>query len=88
MSEVEANWAVSIRDTGSGIDAANLDKLFDPFFSTKDVGQGLGLGLSLSYGIIRDFGGTIRVESNTDGGAAFIVQVPALPSPEKEAMRG
>ena len=79
-----AFWTVRVADTGTGIAIADIDKLFDPFFSTKEVGQGLGLGLSLSYGIVRDFGGSIRAENNPDGGAAFVVQLPKAPPPQPE----
>ena len=64
---------VSIRDTGTGIREDRLDDIFDPFFSTKDVGDGLGLGLSISYGIIKQFNGRIEVRNHPDGGAEFSV---------------
>ncbi|WP_448191307.1 ATP-binding protein [Azospirillum sp. sgz301742] len=74
-------WEVRIADTGTGIAAGDLDKLFDPFFSTKEVGQGLGLGLSLSYGIVQDFGGTLRAENAPGGGAVFAVVLPKAAAP-------
>src|SRR4029453_1867004 len=46
-----------VKDTGHGIDRANLSRIFDPFFTTRDVGEGTGLGLSICYGIVRDHGG-------------------------------
>jgi C4-dicarboxylate-specific signal transduction histidine kinase len=67
---------ITIKDTGTGIDEADIHQLFDPFFTTKDVGKGLGLGLSLSYGIIKDFGGTMRVTNNKEGGARFEILLP------------
>ncbi|MDX1594653.1 MAG: ATP-binding protein [Gammaproteobacteria bacterium] len=67
---------LTVRDTGPGIASEHLDKVFDPFFSTKEVGQGLGLGLSISYRIIDGFGGTIRARNHPDGGAEFIVRLP------------
>ena len=67
---------IRIADTGSGIPSENLDRLFDPFFSTKDVGEGTGLGLSVSYGIIERHGGTIRVQSEVDRGSMFSIWLP------------
>jgi two-component system NtrC family sensor kinase len=67
-----------VSDSGHGIDAANLSRIFDPFFTTRDVGEGTGLGLSICYGIIRDHGGHIRVESRTQVGTTFTVLLPAL----------
>jgi len=67
---------VSISDTGSGISKENLCKIFDPFFTTKDVGKGTGLGMSISYEIIKRHGGEITVESEVDKGSIFIVKIP------------
>jgi len=67
---------ITIADTGCGIPAENLDKLFDPFFSTKEVGQGTGLGLSVSYGIVQRHGGTIRVQSEIGKGSIFFIWIP------------
>jgi two-component system NtrC family sensor kinase len=67
-----------VSDTGHGIDAANLSRIFDPFFTTRDVGEGTGLGLSICYGIIRDHGGHIAVESKIQIGTTFSVLLPAL----------
>jgi signal transduction histidine kinase len=53
-----------------------LNKLFDPFFSTKEVGKGTGLGLSVSYGIVKEHGGTIRVQSEMGKGSAFFIWLP------------
>ncbi|MEP1446021.1 MAG: ATP-binding protein [Paraglaciecola sp.] len=73
----EGKWQkVSIRDTGHGIAPDNLSKIFDPFFSTKPVGSGTGLGLSLSYGIIKNHGGDIEVKSEVGKGTEFIVCLP------------
>jgi len=66
-----------IRDTGHGIDAGNLSRIFDPFFTTREVGEGTGLGLSICYGIVRDHGGHISVESVVNGGTTFSVLLPA-----------
>jgi two-component system NtrC family sensor kinase len=68
---------IFIRDTGHGIDPANLSRIFDPFFTTREVGEGTGLGLSICYGIVRDHGGQICVESAVDSGTTFSVFLPA-----------
>ena len=69
---------VSISDTGTGIPVSDLDKIFEPFYSTKKVGKGTGLGLSISYGIVQECRGNIHAVNNDDGGATFILtfQVP------------
>jgi len=67
---------VDIRDTGRGIKSENLKKIFDPFFTTKPVGQGTGLGLSVSYEIIKRHGGDIRVQSQEGQGSTFTVSLP------------
>jgi two-component system NtrC family sensor kinase len=68
---------IRITDTGPGIPESDLDAVFDPFFTTKPVGQGTGLGLSVSYGIIRELGGTIKAVPHPDG-ARFIIRLPPL----------
>jgi signal transduction histidine kinase/HAMP domain-containing protein len=67
---------VSFADTGQGIARENLDKIFEPFFSTKKVGEGTGLGLSVSYGLIRNHGGEIKVTSEAGRGTVFTVVLP------------
>lgn len=66
---------ITVRDTGPGIVSEDIDKLFDPFFSTKEVGEGMGLGLSITFGIVKQFGGTIAAENHPDGGAVFTVKL-------------
>ena len=66
---------LTIRDSGPGVDQADLPNLFDPFFTTKEVNQGLGLGLSLSYGIVQSFGGTISAANHPEGGAEFTLRL-------------
>jgi two-component system NtrC family sensor kinase len=74
-----------IADTGHGIQEENLRRIFDPFFTTREVGEGTGLGLSICYGIVRDHGGQISVESRVGQGTTFKVLLPA--HGEEEAMR-
>ena len=71
-------------DNGTGIRQENIDKIFDPFFTTRRDSGGTGLGLSLSFGIIRDYGGTITVESESGGYTRFTVELPAVEAPETE----
>jgi two-component system C4-dicarboxylate transport sensor histidine kinase DctB len=72
----ERDASLKVCDTGRGIAREHLSSVFDPFYTTKDVGQGLGLGLSISYGIIQDMGGEITVESALDQGTTFRVVLP------------
>ena len=65
------------RDNGSGIAPEHLGRLFDPFFTTKPVGKGTGLGLSISYGIVEQHGGRLLAGNHADGGAEFVVELPA-----------
>lgn len=74
---------VEIRDTGKGIAQEHLSQLFDPFFSTKGV-DGTGLGLSVSYSIIRDHGGSIRAANHPQGGAVFTIELPDSGQAAKE----
>lgn len=67
---------IAISDTGSGIPESELSKIFDPFFTTKPVGEGTGLGLSTSYGIVERHGGTISVVSEVGKGTTFTVNIP------------
>ncbi|HDZ22940.1 MAG TPA: GHKL domain-containing protein [Desulfobacteraceae bacterium] len=67
---------ISLTDTGAGIPEENLSKLFEPFFTTKKKGKGVGLGLSVAYGIVEEHGGTIKVESKPGKGTTFRVLLP------------
>ena len=67
---------VSVVDTGCGIPQADLQRIFDPFFTSKEVGRGTGLGLSVSHGIVTAHGGTIKVESEVGKGSTFRVYLP------------
>ena len=72
---------ISIVDTGCGISEQNLRRIFDPFFTSKDVGKGTGLGLSVSHGIVEAHGGVIEVQSKVDEGSTFSVFLPLMPPP-------
>ena len=67
---------ISVKDNGPGIPAHIVDKIFQPFFTTKPTGQGTGLGLSLSYDIVKAHGGELKVETKEDVGTEFIIQLP------------
>ena len=67
---------VSFADTGPGIPPEIMYKIFDPFFTTKPTGMGTGLGLAVSYGIIKDHDGEIHVDSAPGKGATFVIQLP------------
>jgi len=67
---------VSFKDSGVGIPSENLSKLFEPFFTTKKKGKGVGLGLSVAYGIIQEHGGSIKVKSEQGKGATFTIEIP------------
>jgi signal transduction histidine kinase len=67
---------ITVKDNGKGIPQKIIDKIFQPFFTTKPTGQGTGLGLSLSYDIIKAHGGEIKVESKEGEGTEFIIQLP------------
>jgi signal transduction histidine kinase len=69
---------IKVKDNGNGIPQKVLDKIFQPFFTTKPTGQGTGLGLSLSYDIIKAHGGEIKVETKEREGAEFIIQLPII----------
>ncbi len=70
---------IEVQDNGCGISPAHRSRLFEPFFTTKPVGQGTGLGLSVSFGIVRDHGGAIEVDSEVGSGSTFRVRLPLKP---------
>jgi CheY-like chemotaxis protein len=81
----EGRVRVIFQDNGPGIPAENLKKIFNPFFTTKEVGKGTGLGLSLCYGIVSEHGGTITPQSVEGEGATFVIDLPAAPQAAKAA---
>ncbi len=86
-AEVPAGEYVSVKviDTGKGISADKLPKVFEPFFTTKRVGEGTGLGLSTAYGIVKQTGGYIFVDSEVDKGSCFTLLFPVLELPRPAA---
>lgn len=70
---------IDVADSGSGIDQVLLDKIFDPYYTTKDLGQGTGLGLSIVHGIILNHNGSINVTSNPGEGSCFSIYLPTVP---------
>jgi signal transduction histidine kinase len=74
--KVKDNVEIRVRDNGNGISQKILDKIFQPFFTTKPTGQGTGLGLSLSYDIVKAHGGELNVETKEGEGSEFIISLP------------
>ena len=71
--------AVFVADTGTGMDDTQLDRVFDPFYTTKNPGEGTGLGLTISFAIIEQHGGAIEASSVPGEGSRFTLQLPAAP---------
>ena len=71
-----ADYRISVSDTGCGIEEELVPKVFEPFFTTKTNGKGVGLGLSIVYGVVKRHGGSIKVESQEGEGTTFILQIP------------
>jgi len=78
ISQDKANAYISVSDTGYGIVEQNINKIFDPFYTTSSVGKGTGLGLSISYSIVQQHGGEISVKSTVGKGSTFTVTIPIL----------
>jgi signal transduction histidine kinase len=74
----EERLFIQVEDSGKGIPPAIIDKIFDPFFTTKSVGKGVGLGLSITYGIIQEHNGKIEVKSDQNRGTVFTISLPCI----------
>jgi signal transduction histidine kinase len=81
--DLKENISICIKDNGYGIEKGIQNRIFDPFFTTKPTGEGTGLGLSVSYGIIKNHGGDIHLKSKAGEGAEFTVSLPAKSFDEK-----
>jgi two-component system NtrC family sensor kinase len=85
---------IAIQDTGCGIAEQDLGRIFDPFFTSKEVGKGTGLGLSVSHGIVKAHGGAIHVHSEVGRGTLFRIHLPisdgaaAVDRPAREVTHG
>jgi PAS domain S-box-containing protein len=76
VSDPRDRIVATVRDTGEGIPADALPRIFEPFYTTKEVGKGTGLGLAIAYGIVQEHGGHISASNHRDGGAIFTVELP------------
>jgi signal transduction histidine kinase len=76
-----------VSDTGSGIPAEHLSRIYDPFFTTKSIGQGTGLGLSITYGIVHEHDGSIECESAAGQGTRFVLSLPQAPAIDERSSR-
>jgi len=76
LERVKDEVRIDVADTGVGIPPENLEKVFDPFFTTKKEGEGTGLGLSVSYSIIKKHGGRMQVQSSAGVGTTFSISLP------------
>jgi PAS domain S-box-containing protein len=78
LAPVGPNVLLSVRDNGCGMDSATLQRIYEPFFTTKDTGKGTGLGLAVTHGIVKSHGGVISVESAPGQGTTFEICLPAI----------
>jgi two-component system NtrC family sensor kinase len=84
-TEKDLGICIEVKDHGCGIHPDHLSRVFEPFFTTKPIGQGTGLGLSVSYGIVREHGGEIEVKSDLGHGSVFRVHLPFQPAKRQQA---
>jgi signal transduction histidine kinase len=78
---VDSKIEIIVQDTGTGISRENINKIYDPFFTTKAAGKGTGLGLSVTYGIVQEHGGAITVKSQPGVGTSFKLELPLVRKP-------
>jgi two-component system NtrC family sensor kinase len=76
--KIDNKIEIRVKDNGNGIPKKVWDKIFQPFFTTKPAGQGTGLGLSMSYDIVKAHGGILKVETNGGNGAEFVMLIPSI----------
>src|SRR5574344_1013470 len=76
LKKAEKGVIIEFEDTGSGIEKEKISKIFEPFFTTKPVGEGTGMGMSISYKVIKSHGGDIKVESEVGKGTIFKIELP------------
>jgi len=84
-ADTDQGVALEVEDSGPGVRREDESKLFQPFFTTKPIGEGTGLGLSVSYGIVRSYGGTIGYRPGAHGGAVFHFELPIATETHKTA---
>ena len=82
---MSASIRLDVKDNGDGIPEEYLAKIYDPFFTTKDDGKGVGLGLAVVYGIVESHGGDIEVETKVGDGTTFSVELPVSGEPKEIA---
>lgn len=87
-SKEDDHIGIRIKDSGAGIPKEYYSKLFEPFFTTKKKGKGVGLGLSVAYGIIQDHGGSIQVNSKEGKGTTFQIKLPLEQNDDKQSRKG
>jgi CheY-like chemotaxis protein len=83
--QVDGKIQIRFHDNGEGMDPETLERVFDPFFTTKEPGRGTGLGLSVSYGIVKEHGGAIYAEGRRGSGATFVIELPVRKETTSEA---